>query len=87
MDDRWPSYEELLPAIEQADEQHAFWQEHYREYAERYPDQFVAVDRAGQVLASSPDLIELEAQLTAVGRRPTDVWLEFVTLNPRRWIL
>ncbi len=32
-------------ALKRAEEETAFWAEHYREYVRKYPDQFVASNR------------------------------------------
>jgi hypothetical protein len=63
-------------AWKDAEARRAFWNKHYERFLKEYPDQFVAV-RDGEIVATSPRLVELADQLEARGLAPTDVWIEF----------
>ena len=71
------------PAWQRAEREQRFWREHYQEYLERYPDQFVAV-HDGRVIATSRHLRELVALVRGQGLKPTDVWVRFLAKTPRR---
>ncbi len=73
-------------AFEAADVEDAFWLAHHAEFLEKYPDQFVAVSD-GDVVAMSPDLVELVSLLERRGLGVKDVWVEFMDADPRPLIL
>lgn len=77
---------EAAEALRKAALERAYWEAHADQLTKRYPDQFVAV-RDGQVIATSPDLQELERLLAerqmGVGR----TWVRFLSADPRRFIL
>jgi hypothetical protein len=58
-----------------------FWEAHYAEYLQHYPEQFVAV-KDGEVIATQADLLELLQALKSKGLAPTQVWMHFITANP-----
>ena len=78
--------EEVRAAMQRAQEERDFWEAHYSEYVEKYPDQFVAVHN-GEVVATSKDLQGLVLRLKERGLKPTDVRAEFITATPELWIL
>lgn len=78
-----PRLEDSRAAWDEARDRESFWHEHYAEFLQRYPDHFVAV-RDGQVLAWSRDHDDLMRQLNGLGLGPTDVWVRFITADPRR---
>ena len=69
------------PAWQDAEREHAFWQERADEFLQKYPDQFVAV-RDGEVVAVAYDIRDLLAMLRARGMEPTEVWFRFFHTNP-----
>ena len=71
---------------EAADEQEKFWQEHYQEFLEKHPDQFVAVYK-GSIVATNEDLQQLVHIVRDTGMKVSDVWVRFITANPRRVLL
>jgi hypothetical protein len=78
-----PDLENIRGALAAADEEDAFWREHYNDYLEQYPEQFVAVS-AGKVVATDSDLKQLLRILDKKGLEPRGVWIRFVTADPRR---
>ena len=70
----------IEPSLEEAERIDRFWDEHHREYLERYPEQFVAVLRSSfKVVAFSDDLARLVGDLRKQGLNiPEDVVIEFI---------
>jgi hypothetical protein len=60
-----------------------FWDAHYAEYLEKYPEKFVAVV-GGEVVATSDHLMELLDELKRQGIEPQNAWLQFITADPYR---
>ncbi len=78
-----PSMEGVHEAWAAAEAEDAFWNKHYRQFLDRYPEQFVAVHE-GTVVATAPSLHQL---LHTLDERELDrrlVWVKFVTADPRR---
>ena len=68
------------PLFDELERRTAFWRRHYAEFLQLYPDQFVAVDGDGQVVLTSPDLVELLDGLKAAGLDVVkDVNVEYIT--------
>jgi hypothetical protein len=78
--------ERMDAALRAKEGEDAFWQARHTEFLEKYPDQFVAVSD-GEVVATSPDLLELEMLLKSKGLDTKDVWIEFIDANPDRMII
>lgn len=78
-----PSLEGAHAALEAAESRATFWQEHQREFLERYPEQFVAVSE-GSVVAADSDLDKLLGILRSRGLDPRRVWVRFITPDVRR---
>jgi hypothetical protein len=74
---------EAQAAWEAADAERRFWEAHYTEYLEQYPEQFVAV-KDGAVVANSPDLMKLLHLLQRRGLAPTQVWIRLFSVDPHR---
>jgi hypothetical protein len=81
-----PDLEGAREAWDAAEREQVFWQEHYRELLQQYPDQFVAV-RDGQVVAAHPDLQPLLKKLKHQGIDPTHAWVHYLATDPRRLML
>ena len=60
-----------------SEKERAFWGKHFREFREKYPDQYVIVHN-GEVIGTSPDIHEVEALLHAKGLDIRDVWMKFM---------
>ena len=71
----------LESAWVEADEEDAFWREHYESYLDLYPDTFVAVSD-GQVVATSPDLSRLVGILEGKGMDIRRVWVHYIAATP-----
>jgi hypothetical protein len=69
-----------------AENERAFWDKHYPEFLERYPDQFVAV-KNGEVVANAPDLTQLVVLLESKGIDLKKVWAQFISEESHRLIL
>ena len=78
-----PSLDGADEAWAAAEEEDTFWHEHYGQYLEQYPDQFVAVSD-GAVVATDSDLQQLLRILRKKGLDPRRVWVRFMTADPRR---
>ena len=78
-----PSLDGARDAWEAAELEDAFWREHYGQYLEQYPDQFVAVSE-GEVVATDSDLQQLMRILEAKRLDARRVWVRFMTTDPRR---
>lgn len=74
--------ERIREAFRVAAEWNALWQERYQELLKRYPDQFVAIDRHGDVVAAHPDPLELGRLLDERGIQRHDVSERLVTADP-----
>jgi hypothetical protein len=77
---------EVKALFDEAERERAFWDSHYQEFIETYPDQFVAVHN-GKVVAANLDLFGLVADLDMLGLKPRQVWSEFIEATPRTLIL
>jgi hypothetical protein len=78
-----PGLEDAREAWDAAEQEQAFWRDHYTELLQQYPDHFVAV-RGGAVVATNPDLQLLLKSLKHQGIEPTAVWVRFLATDPRR---
>ena len=78
-----PRVEGVHEAWAAADAEDAFWSEHYRQILDRYPDQFVAVHE-GAVVATAPGLRQLLHALNEKALVRRQVWVKYVTADPRR---
>lgn len=73
--------------LREAEETQDFWNEHYAEFLEKYPEQFVAV-RDGAVVAANPDLAFLVYELRDLELNPRDdVAINFITAKAHSLIL
>lgn len=64
-----------------------WWEEHHAELLARYPEQFVAIDKNREVIATSPRLGDLYDTIVAMGLDfSTDVDSKYLTANTR-WLL
>ena len=81
-----PSTENMKGAWAAADEEESFWQGHYQEFLEQYPEQLVAV-HDGKVVAAGLDLQEILSTIRDMGLDPTDVWVRFITADSRHMLL
>jgi hypothetical protein len=82
----YPPLEQADEARREAEAKDAFFQEHWQEFLQKYPDHFVAV-LDEQVIAHAPDLVELIDVLEKRGLKPTDIWMRFVDTGSRMLIL
>lgn len=64
-----------------ADEERAYWQAHAHDFAEKYPDQFIAL-KDGDVIASDASLDAVLAALEKQGLESTDVRLRYINAHP-----
>ncbi|MGD9895092.1 MAG: hypothetical protein AB7R89_30335 [Dehalococcoidia bacterium] len=71
-----PSLEEIQARWREAEQQRLFWQDHYQQFLDTFPDQFVAV-HDGDVVAVSHDLRDLNASLKQLNLEPADVWVHY----------
>jgi hypothetical protein len=71
------SPEQARAMFKRAEEEDAFWATHYREFRERYPDQYVIV-QAGEVIGTARDLLEVEAFAKAKALDVRDLSIEFM---------
>ena len=78
-----PSEESIRAAFAEAEQEAAFWREHYVTFLTQYPDQFVAVAKTdGQVVAASPSLEGVIHLAEARGFRLGSIWIEFIAATP-----
>lgn len=78
-----PDLESARKAWAAAEEEDAFWDEHYDAFLERYPDQLVAVTKAdGQFVTADPDLDRLVAMVEENGLGVRSVWVRFLAATP-----
>jgi hypothetical protein len=78
-----PTEESIRAAFAEAEEESAFWREHYAAYVTEYPDQFVAVARAdGQVVAANVSLDFLLGYIAGKGLDPRQLWVQFIAATP-----
>ena len=83
-----PGTESICRAFRAAEQEDAFWREHYDDYLKQYPDQFVAVARdSGRFVAADPDLDRLIDTINANGLTVHQVWVRFMVATPIRLIL
>jgi len=78
--------ERARAAFEAAKVEDTFWHAHHTELLEKYPDQFVAVFD-GEVVATSPDLLELDELLEGKGLNSTRLWIKFMDADQDRVII
>lgn len=69
-------------AHRRGEEEGAFWERHFHELVDRYPDQFVAVRQDGVVFAASADFFEVLAEVRRQGLRPHDCYMRFLAATP-----
>jgi hypothetical protein len=81
-----PSLDDTDDLWERAEQEDAFWSQHYQTLLAKYPEQFVAVVD-GKVVAASTDLQALLQLLRAQRIEPTQAWTRFLTAHPERVIL
>lgn len=78
-----PSLESAQLAWAAAEEEDAFWRDHYSLLARRHPNQFVAVARAtGHVVATDPDLDRLIGIIGDNGLDVQRVWVRYMAVTP-----
>jgi hypothetical protein len=77
----FPSYEEL-------ERERHYWDAHFDEYLQIYPEKFVAV-YDGEIVATDSDLEGLAAKLRARALLGTGkhVWIQFISLKIRQLLL
>lgn len=76
-----PALEHTVPRQDEARAVEAWWEAHYDELLQSFPEQFVAV-RDGHVVASNPDLALLAYELRDLGLSPRDdVAIELITAS------
>jgi hypothetical protein len=72
---------DLRAAFDRAERVQRFWDDHWAEYLEKYPDEFVAV-RDGEVVATNSDLALLYYELRDLGLKMSeDVDVELIRTN------
>ena len=68
------------PLLDELARKTAFWDLNYRKFLDQYPDQFVAVNKSGEVVLTSPDLVDLVHRLERAGLWPGgEVDFEYIT--------
>jgi hypothetical protein len=79
-----------VPPLDRADlkqdqsaKEQRFWEEHFPALVKLYPDQFVAVHN-NDVVAARPTLLQLLDAFEERGLSRDDVWVKFLTTNPRQ---
>ena len=78
---------EELRELEEAKATWRWWEEHYEELLAQYPEQFVAINKDREVVASFDCLRDLSDAMDAKGLAfGKDIDAEFITAN-RRWRL
>ena len=78
-----PSLEGARKAWAMAKREDAFWRDHYQEYLDRYPDQFVAVAMADErIVAADPDLDRLIGLIKDRGLDVRRVWVRYMAATP-----
>lgn len=87
MNERVPEIdqEQLQKPWEEAQRAQEYWAMYYREFLKqkRYRYKFLAV-KDEQVVAYSKDLIKLMRKLEKRNLMPTEVWVMFITDQPRQ---
>jgi hypothetical protein len=63
-------------AWEEAERERSFWQQHHKEFLEKYRNQFVAV-RDGKVVATSYDIRDFLQELRRMGLDPKKTWFHY----------
>lgn len=81
-----PPLDGLWELKQEADRERAFWNEHYQDFVQKYPDQFVAV-HDGQVIAVSDDLEPFIRAIKDKGYAPGKVWSKYIYGSSPRWRL
>jgi hypothetical protein len=81
-----PPLDGLWELKQEADRERAFFEAHHQEFAQKYPDQFVAVHE-GRVIAVSDDPGRLVALIREQEYEPRKVWTDFIQVTYERWIL
>ena len=80
--------ERIRASFTEAEQEAAFWREHYDTYLTQYPDQFVAVRRADRrVVAASANLDFLLGFIAGRGLEVQQVWLKFIAATPQHLTL
>ena len=83
-----PGSDSVRNAMEAAEKEDAFWQEHYEMYLKQYPNQFVAVARSdGRFVAAHQDLDALIEAITKQDLMVRDVWSRYMAATPIRLAL
>ena len=78
----------LKTLFEELDCKREFWDQHYGRFLEEFPDQFVAVDKAGEVVLTSPSLAGMLDGLEQAGLDVVnDVDVEYITTKWNTLIL
>jgi Family of unknown function (DUF5678) len=76
-----PNLDNAREAWERAEAQETFWRDHYREFLEEYPNEFVAVID-GAVVATDSDLQHLLWILEKKGVSRQGAWVRFIATDP-----
>lgn len=80
-----PSLESARRAWAEAEQEDAFWREHYDGYLKQYPDQFVAVTKAdGEFVAADVSLERLLIAIQERGLAARQVWVRWMAATPMR---
>lgn len=77
---------QLTASYKNARDEDAFWAEHGRALATKFPGRFVAI-HDGCPIAVSDDLLDLVALIEAKGLTARDTWIRFLTTDPARLIV
>ena len=81
-----PSVASAREGLRAAEVEQAFWDEHYREFLTKYPEQFVAVkDR--EVVAAAADLSQLILILSTREIDVRETWVRYLTDDPTKLLL
>jgi len=76
----------LAEAFQRAQEESAFWDEHYHEFAQKYPNQFVAIHN-NQVVATAPTLGDIVKHLRALGYPIHSTSIRYIPTADQQFIL
>ncbi len=84
-----PDLDHASTALKRAEDEEAYWSSHWSELLNRHAERFVAIipDDGNLVIVAATDLQELIRTVTEKGLDPQQVWIRFVTKDPRRLLL
>ncbi|MGI8553675.1 MAG: hypothetical protein ACR2PL_23240 [Dehalococcoidia bacterium] len=78
--------ETVQAAFQESERQQTFWEQHWEEFRQRYPDRFVAV-ADGKVVSTRKNLDGLSKALRLQGLDARNVWVRFVWAESPNWAL